>query len=166
MTESLHDQIAQWLYREAELLDAGRLSEWLELLTDDVTYTVPLRVNRERGGQPDVAAELQHFAEDRQTLQLRVDRLKTEFAWAEDPPSRVRHFVSNVRIYPTADADEVEVRSYVLFYRNRGEWTHADLLSGERQDLLRRADGGWKLARRLVLLDQVTLGLMNLSVFL
>lgn len=165
MAEPLYHEIEQWLYREAELLDTGRLSEWLELLTDDVTYTMPVRVNRERG-QSGIAMDLQHFADDRQTLQLRVDRLNTEFAWAEDPPSRTRHFVTNVRVYPTANADEVEVRSYLLLYRNRREWTGADLLSGERQDLLRRVDGAWRLARRLIVVDQSTLGMMNLSVLL
>lgn len=153
------------LVHEAELLDGGRFAEWLALLEPDVTYEVPVRVTRERGRGSDVS-EMQLFQDDRETLRLRVERLRTDFAWAEDPPSRTRHFVSNVRVNGTDEPDAFEVRSYLLLYRNRGGDAGADLLSGERQDVWRRVDGGWRLARRRVLVDQATLGIKNLAVFL
>lgn len=164
--DEAHQAAVAFLHHEAELLDAGRFEEWLELLADDLVYQVPVRVTRERAAGSGVSTSMFHLDETRATLQVRVRRLQTEVAWAEDPPSRTRHFVSNVRVEPAARPDELSVRSYLLLYRNRGDEPGHDLLSGERHDLLRRVDGVWRLARRVVVLDQVTLGTRNLAIFL
>lgn len=153
----------EFLYREAELLDDGRFREWLDLLTDDVRYRVPVRQTRERG-ESGVSAEMFHLDEDRDSLTLRVDRLETGFAWAEDPPSRVRHFVTNVRVRP--HGDELAVRSNLLLYRGRWDRAEHDLLSGERHDVLRPGPGGLRLAARTVVLDATTLPTLNLAIFL
>lgn len=165
VSSQVREEVLELLYREAELVDTGRFEEWLDLLTDDVAYQMPVRLTRERGEEPDTSLEMQYFWDDRATLALRVKRLKTDFAWAEDPPSRTRHFISNVRIRPGARADEIEVRSYVLIYRNRGDATQHDLISGERHESLRRVNGTWKLARRVFVVDQATLGTKNLAIF-
>ena len=159
------EEVLEFLYREAELLDTGRLEDWLALLTDDVQYRMPVRLTRERTSPTDRSDEMQFFWDDRATLELRVRRLRTDFAWAEDPPSRTRHFVSNVRIAPGAGADELDVRAYVLVYRNRGDTAGYELISGERRDLLRRVAGGWRLARREVIIDQASLANQNLAIF-
>jgi 3-phenylpropionate/cinnamic acid dioxygenase small subunit len=99
-------------------------------------------------------------------LELRVRRLETEYAWAEDPPSRTRHFVTNVRIAEGEEEDEVAVRSNLLLYRSRGSVPHYDLLSAERKDVLRKEEDQWKLRRRVILLDHAVLTTHNLSVFL
>lgn len=161
-----YDQVVQFLYHEAELLDAGRLGEWLGLMTDDVAYTMPVRLTRERGAAPDVSEEMGHFSESRETLRLRIERLKTDFAWAEDPPSRTRRFVSNVRVAAGTNDGEVEVRSYVLVYRNRGGSATAEIISGERHDILVRGASSWKIRKRVIIVDQATLGMKNLAIFL
>ena len=163
--EAIERAICQLLYHEARLLDAGRFDEWLALLTDDIVYQAPVRVTRERG-QPEVSDEMYHFDENHASLHKRVERLKTDSAWAEDPPSRTRHFVSNVQVEPTQRPDELAVFSCLLVYRNRGSDAGHDLLSAERQDLVRRVDGAWRLARRRIILDQATLGTKNLGIFL
>lgn len=107
-----------------------------------------------------------HLDEDRASLEMRVERVETGYAWAEDPPSRLRHFVTNVRAEAAEDADgELAVRSNVLVYRSRWDRPGHDLLSGERQDVLRADEDGWRLARRLVVLDSTTLPTLNLSFF-
>jgi len=161
----VRDAVLDFLYREAELVDAGRFEEWLDLMTDDVEYQMPARLTRERGEAPDRSTQMQYFWDDRATLELRVRRLRTEFAWAEDPPSRTRHFISNVRIAPSLLPDALEVHSYVLIYRNRGDAAHYELISGERHDLLRRSEGTLKLARREFLVDQAMLSVKNLGIF-
>jgi 3-phenylpropionate/cinnamic acid dioxygenase small subunit len=98
------------------------------------------------------------------TLRMRVERLKTEFAWAEDPPSRTRRFVTNVR--PRVVAEGVDVRSYLLLYRSRGDATTAELVSAERHDLFQRTATGLRLQRREVLIDQASLAVRNLAVML
>ncbi len=161
---ALYDEIVQFLFHEAELLDGGRFSEWLDLLTEDIVYRMPVRLTRERSDKPDASEGMDHFSESRETLRLRVERLRTDFAWAEDPPSRTRRFVSNIRIRPTADG-QLEVRSYLLVYRNRGGDTTADLISGERVDVLVRVGAGWKVRRRTIAVDQAALGTRNLAIF-
>ncbi len=165
VSSQVREEVLEFLYHEAELLDDGRLEGWLALLTDDVQYRMPVRLNRERTSPSDRSDEMQFFWDDRSTLELRIRRLRTDFAWAEDPPSRTRHFVSNVRIAPGVGSTEVAVRSYVLVYRNRGDSGHYEVLSGERRDVLRRVSGTWKLARREVIIDQASLANQNLAIF-
>jgi ethylbenzene dioxygenase beta subunit len=171
-TNASASDITEFLYHEAELLDDGRYREWLGLLTDDIRYQVPIRVAKERGAGETaitgVATTMFHLDEDRDSLELRVDRLETGFAWAEEPPSRIRHFVSNVRAEPIEGSanNEVAVRSSVLIYRSRWDRAEHDLLSCERHDVLRRVDSSWRLARRRVLLDNTTLPTLNLSFFI
>jgi 3-phenylpropionate/cinnamic acid dioxygenase small subunit len=158
-------EVVRWLDDEAQLLDEGRLEEWLDLLNDDVQYSMPVRLTRERGTGQDSHAGAPHFLDNARTLRLRIERLKTEFAWAEDPPSRTRRFVTNVRPHAVGDGG-VEVRSYLLLYRNRGEDSGAELLSAERHDALRRTEAGLRLARREIRVDQSTLGIRNLALIL
>jgi 3-phenylpropionate/cinnamic acid dioxygenase small subunit len=159
-------EVTDWLNHEAQLLDDGDFQQWLELLTDDVTYQMPVRLTRERGENPDLSFGNQSFLDDRTTLELRIRRLDTDFAWAEDPPSRTRRFVTNVRVDEGEEADEVRVRSYLLLYRNRGDESAADLLSAERLDVLRNVGGRWLLRSRLIRLDQATVGTKNLALLM
>ena len=161
----VREEVLAFLYHEAEVLDEGRFEEWLDLMTDDVQYRAPARLSRERATPGDRSHDMQHFWDDRETLTLRVRRLRTDFAWAEDPPSRTRHFITNVRIASDGRDDELDVRSNVLVYRNRGDTGEHELVSGERRDTLRRVGGAWRLARREFLIDQASLANKNLAIF-
>ena len=170
----LKEEVADFLYREAELLDERRYEEWLELFTDDVHYWVPMRRNVP---SQDTALEFTRagldvnwFDEGKDTLTRRVMQIRTGVHWAEEPPSRICHMVSNVQLMDPAgpgqgSPGEVAVKSRFLVYRNRVE-TETDLLVGKREDLLRRVDGGWRIARRKVILDQSVLLAKNLTFFL
>jgi 3-phenylpropionate/cinnamic acid dioxygenase small subunit len=158
---ALHD----YLIDEAELLDSRRFDEWLEQFTDDVEYKVPVRITR-RVGHSDVDDDIFHFDENKMSLGLRVRRLGTNVAWAEDPPSFTRRFVTNVKVAWGERGGEFEVRSYLLLYRSRGDRGTHDLLSGERHDRLRLEGDRIRIARRRVVLDQSTLGTKNLAIFL
>jgi 3-phenylpropionate/cinnamic acid dioxygenase small subunit len=85
-------------------------------------------------------------------------------AWAEDPPSRTRHIVGNVRVKATGAAGEYAVTSSFLLYRTRLE-TDENLFAGRREDLLRRVGGSFEIARRTIFLDQSVILAKNLSVF-
>jgi 3-phenylpropionate/cinnamic acid dioxygenase small subunit len=161
----LHYECVQFYNREAELLDAKELEAWLELLTEDVAYAMPIRVTREKGAERSAfSEEAYNYREDRSTLEARVERFQSEFAWSEDPPSRTRHHVSNVRV-EAVDGDEIETKTNLLLFRGQGEDTSGTVLSGERRDTLRRVDGELKLARRNVHLDHTILPMKNISVF-
>ena len=157
--------IVEFLNHEAELLDTGRFQDWLALMTEDLSYRMPVRVTRVGRKNRDYSNEMEIFSDDFSSMRLRVDRLATGSAWAEDPPSRTRHLVSNIRVKSTDSPDEVEVHSYFLVYRNRGNSPAAEIFCGERQDLLRTVDAEWRLVRRTILLDQAVVGAGNLAIF-
>jgi biphenyl 2,3-dioxygenase beta subunit len=169
MASDLRRQVEDFLFLEAELLDERKFREWLDLLADDVRYWMPIRHNTlERPGQ--LTDELSkpgegyYFDDDKQSLKIRVERLYSRTAWAEMPPSRTRHLISNVRLKQDRGA-ELEVHSNFLVYRTRME-ADQDLFVGTRQDVLRRVEGDLKIARRTIILDQAVLAAKNISIFL
>lgn len=168
----VRQEIEDFLYMEADLLDERRYEEWLDLFTADVHYWMPMRRNvpadePEREFTRD-GTDVNWFDEGKDTLTRRVKQIRTGVHWAEQPPSRICHMVSNVQILETSPPDdapsEVTVKSRFLIYRNRVE-TETDLLVGKREDRLRRVDGGWRIARRKIVLDQSVLLAKNLTFF-
>jgi 3-phenylpropionate/cinnamic acid dioxygenase small subunit len=169
----LTQEVTEFLYREAELLDERRYDEWLALLADDLRYWMPMRRNVKYGEeQREFTREGQDIAwfdEGKDTLTRRVKQIQTGIHWAEEPVSRISHLVTNVQIVEAtpsvAEAREVTVRCRFLIYRNRVE-TETDILVGKREDLLRRNGAGWLLARRKIILDQNVLLSKNLTFFI
>jgi 3-phenylpropionate/cinnamic acid dioxygenase small subunit len=168
----LRVEVEEFLYREAELLDERRYDEWLDLLTDDVRYFMPMRRNvphdeTEREFTRE-GADVNWFDEGKDTLTRRVRQILTGIHWAEEPPSRICHMVSNVQVVGVgstpSSATEIGVKSRFLLYRNRVE-TETDILVGKREDVLRRLNGGLKIARRKIVLDQSVLLAKNLTFF-
>ena len=179
MDDQLIRQVEQFLYREARLLDNRQLHQWLGLLTDDIKYWMPIRSNRypvnskaisimdgSRYEEDDLSKEdeLALMDETKDSLQRRVDRLDTGMAWAEDPPSRTRHFVSNVEVQPGDRDGELKVYSNFIMYRTRAE-TEQDFYVGSREDVLRKDGDDFKIAYRKVTLDQNVLLAKNVSNF-
>lgn len=164
--DPLYVDCLDFLYLEAELLDARRFREWLDLVSQDVDYRVPVRTSREAADHSVAfSAHAFHMIETWQSLEVRVKRFETGFAWSEIPPSRTRRFVSNMRVHRADLHDELNVRSNLLMYRARGDMP-PELLCGERHDVLREEEGQWRLLRRMVLLDHTSLPAQNLGVFL
>ncbi|PQM47313.1 3-phenylpropionate/cinnamic acid dioxygenase subunit beta [Mycobacterium talmoniae] len=161
-----HLQAHQFLVDEAYLLDAQHYEAWLDTLTDDIRYLMPVRVTTALGAGFDTAPGMAHFDENKYSLQRRVARFATEHAWTEDPPSRLRHFITNVRSFAGADPDELQVQSAELLFRSRGDVNEAALVSCGRDDVLRRDGDRWKLARRTITVDESVLRMQNLAVFL
>ncbi|MEU7632886.1 aromatic-ring-hydroxylating dioxygenase subunit beta [Nocardia sp. NPDC049220] len=161
-------EIQDFYYYEAELLDDRRWEEWVALFAPEVEYTAPIRVTR-KSPAPDIIDELGHFDDNKASLELRAKRLRTDVAWAEDPPSHTRRLITNVRVRP-GDADDADgalaVRTNFLLYRSRGDMGAFDLIVGERQDVLRRAGDSWLIAKRRIIIDQSSMSTKNLGVFL
>jgi 3-phenylpropionate/cinnamic acid dioxygenase small subunit len=179
IADELLREVEQFLYREARLLDDRGFHEWLELFTDDVRYWMVGRTSRyprsskaitvlgpDRRAETDLDFEhgLAILDETKVTLSGRIARLDTGMAWAEDPPSRTRHIITNIEVEPGDTASELKVYSNFLVYRTRAE-SEQDFYIGARQDVLRSVDGAWKIARRKLVLDQNVLLPKNVSVF-
>ncbi len=160
----LQYEIEQFLYAEAALLDGRLYRDWLDLLTDDIHYWMPIRrtvtlsdIDREFTKPGDMS----FFDDDRELLEMRVKKLEAGSAWSEDPPSRSRHFVSNVRLVEEA-GDDFTVDLCFHLYRTRLN-TEVDSWVGRRTDVLRRTTDGWRLARRHIYLDQTLILSTNMS---
>jgi 3-phenylpropionate/cinnamic acid dioxygenase small subunit len=165
--QALWLELMQFYIREAWLLDERKLKEWLDLFTDDVLYFMPRRKNvprREAHRELTPLGDLAILEEDKRYLEMRVARLDTGMAWAEDPPSRTRHLIGNLEAAPLGNG-EVEAKTAFLVYRSHLETDH-QLLSGYREDVLRKVNDAWKVARRTIVLDANVLLDKNLSVFL
>ncbi len=154
----------RFLAREAECLDENRVTDWLDFLTPDIRYEMPILLTRLRGEDP-VAENGWHMKETYESLQARVARLGTDSAWGEDPPTRTRRVIGNVRA-GLWNNGEIEVKSNLLLYLGRGDSADYTVLAGERQDVLRKGEQGLRLARRLVMLSHTTLPTQSIGVFL
>ncbi|PFJ05314.1 hypothetical protein COD67_06890 [Bacillus cereus] len=158
-------EFEQWLFDEAQLLDDIEFDDWFALMHVSLRYQMPVRVNKEGVERPDYSTDMFAFNDDIELLKLRVDRLKTDYAWAEIPPSRTRRFVSNVRVKDYIKGEKAVVKSYLLIYRSRSTDIHHDLISGERNDEFVFEDGKWKLSKRVFIVDQTTINTRNLAIF-
>lgn len=171
--------VEAFLYREARLLDQRRYRDWLDMLADDLQYWIPVRSTRfgnrshaTTGGRAELQGEeitsrheLAYMDDTKDTLRMRVERLETGTAWAEEPPSRTTHLITNVELEPADRDDELRVFSNFLMFRSRLE-TEEDVVVGNREDLLRRNGEAWLLASRKVILTHNVLSAKNLSTFL
>lgn len=161
-----HLAASRFLVAEAALLDARRWCSWLGLLTDDVRYVMPVQVTTTAGVRPRNSNAMAHFDDDLHSLTKRVERLDTEHAWTEDPPSRTRHIVTNILTFATDSAGTLRVESSLLLFRSRGDTRPPEIVCAGRVDRLRAGDDGYRLAERVIDVDEAVLRTQNLAIFL
>ncbi len=162
----IYNRLLETLYDEAAALDERRFDDWVAMLEDDLLYTAPVRLTRSGPNKDrDVMRTMMHFDDNYSSILMRTGRL-SKSAWAEDPPSRTRRFVTNTRVAECEAAGEYEVSSYLYVERSRFDNPHNETLSCERRDIWRLVGSTYKLARREIIVDQSTLGMSNLAIFL
>jgi 3-phenylpropionate/cinnamic acid dioxygenase small subunit len=164
-------EIEDFFLSEADLLDEREYDRWLDLLTEDIVYWMPMRKNVSYANRhKDTTAEndLAWFHDDKETLRKRVKQIQTGVHWADEPISRISHLITNIRLAePVAALGEGEkalTKCRFIVYRNRVE-DETDLLVGRREDTLIRVGSGLKIARRKIILDQSVLLAKNLTMF-
>ena len=160
----LKHEVEEFLFMEADLLDSRRYDDWLAVLADDIHYWMPIRrttTAREVELEFTKPGGMAFFDDDKTVLTLRIQRLSVGRAWAEDPPSRTRRLVTNVRLLDV-DGDEINVGCNFKLYRTRLN-SEEDSWIGRREDLLRREGGVFKLARRHIFLEQTVILSQNMS---
>lgn len=144
--DNTRQEIEDFLYAEAALLDEWRLREWLDLLTEDATYLVP--PTDVRDGDP--GDTLFILADDIVRIRSRVKQLLGKSAWAENPPSRTRRMITNVRILEN-DGENIKVSANFVVYRMRYELV--DTYVGRYEYKLVRHDDRLKIRERKAILD-------------
>lgn len=166
VSPELRNEITDILYQESYYLDNRRYKQWLDLLTDDVLYQMHMRETVEGVNAENISLDSFFYNESKAALITRVNRLYTKSAWVENPATRQRHFISNIMIEATANPEEYKVRSYFLYKRSRGSTVDVEQLFGERNDILRKVNGEWKIASRIIYPDQAVITTMNMSMFI
>lgn len=166
--DQVHREVERFLILEAELLDNLRMRDWAGLLTDDFVYEVPVVVTWDNPDRIPYSSDFMFVEEDRHSLELWFERMtpdNREFAWGENPSQRLRHFITNIRARWMDNGSDLEVRSNLLYSFTRLT-NPTVLVSGERKDTLRRNEQGeWRLARRVVYLDQTVQELQHMHLF-
>ena len=163
---AVRDSIRDFLYLESLALDERRFRDWLTAFADDARYEIPVRVTREKLAEWELSPTSRIFDDTKRTLEFRVERLETDFAWAEQPPSRTRHFITNIVVQPTENVDEYRVLSNCLLYRSRGDDPNPSIFSAQRKDLLRRDGESWLIVHRWAAIDQALINAHNMSIFI
>jgi 3-phenylpropionate/cinnamic acid dioxygenase small subunit len=164
-----HAAVTVFLAREAEAADQRDYATWLTLVADDYTYQVPVPRTPDNPFSPAYDTRTMLIDESKWSLESqwfrRLDKEIYELSWAENPPIRFRHFVTNVRVRVTADPGILDVRSNVLLIGTR-QSDAPKYVSGERTDAIERTADGFLLRRRWVVLDQVVIDFPQLRILL
>lgn len=143
---ALRGMVEEFLFREAALLDDWRLEEWVDLFTNDARYMVPSTDLPE--GDP--GRDLVFIDDDITRLRARVARLNSRHSHRENPRSRTRRFVSNVRVEETEDG-QLSVSANILVYRFRSG--DGAPYVGSVEYILRRDGEDLRIASRRAVLD-------------
>lgn len=164
----LEREVKAFLYREARLLDTERWDDWLAIMHEDIHYWMPGIENRRREDKQGSysADHMAYFDDHLRDLSRRVSRFQQATAWAENPPTRNVHIVTNIEVLEGQhDDEEVVAHSCILSIRSRGLDEHFEI-AARREDILRRVNGELKLYRRKILIPNATLLCKNINTFL
>ena len=153
------ETIEAFLYREARYADENRYDEWLALWTPDAVYWVPANID---DYDPDEHVSI--IYDDRERLEVRIARLKSGGAWAQEPQSRMRRLISNIEIEAPDEHGEVHVVSnFVLGELRRAREA---VYFAQQKHVLRPGADGLQMAKKTVILLRNHEPLHNLSFLL
>jgi p-cumate 2,3-dioxygenase beta subunit len=148
--QSTRDQVEEFLYQEAELIDDWRLPEWSELYTEDARYDVT-SLDCVDPVNSSAKNSLFLLADDKERLTSRAKRLMKKTAHAEFPHSKVRHIISNVRLEPNANG-EIKVRANFVVFRTKEDNT-SQYMGQTHYVLMPREGGGFRIKHKRCILD-------------
>jgi 3-phenylpropionate/cinnamic acid dioxygenase small subunit len=145
VSAALHHEVSQFLYGEAQLLEARRFDDWLGLLSEDVEYRIPNWDDAEGASENAMIGR-----EDRTALRARAIRLNHPGNPTQMPRPRVKYFITNV-LLGTPDGEELDVQASVLLTLTApGQALRIHPLTSRYR--LRRRGEGWCIARKAVVL--------------
>ena len=175
-TSVQHRELERFYFHEARLLDSRQYQQWLALVSPDISYQVPSRVNvqvdnRERGNEHMIGVERELEGPDSMGcpvreetyvhLMVRVERAYKINSWSENPPARTRRIVGNIELM-AEEAGELTVWSnFHLHWARPGNETV--LYCGQRRDLLQSQEEGYLIRQREVILDYADIELPTLG---
>lgn len=156
--------IERFLYDEARHLELNELERWLDLLADDIRYTMPVRESVQPGTPlPADGDTFAIFDDDKASLRMRVLRIRTGQAHAEIPPSVTQRLITNVMVDAGDTPGTFIVGSNFMVYQER-RGLHAQTFFGHREDCLLARGSHFLIKRRTITLAQAVLP-TTLSIF-
>lgn len=143
-TRPTREQVEDFLFQEADLIDEGKLNEWLALFAKDAIYWVPCNKD-----DLDPSREVSIIYDNIDHLEDRVWRLKSGLPHSADPFPRTRHLITNVRV-GQLDGDLLSIRSgFILTEVRRGI---QKIYTGWYDHQLRLSNGEFLIAFKKVIL--------------
>lgn len=170
--------LERFYFHEARLLDNRQYRQWLGLLSEDIRYVIPSRVNvqvdnRERGQEDMLSVERELEGEESMgcplreesyiLLMLRAERAYKINSWSESPPARTRRIVGNIELLARGEETVSVISNFHLYYARPGN--ENAFYSGQRRDTLALVPDGFRIRRREVVLDYANIELPTLGLF-
>lgn len=170
--------LERFYFHEARLLDNRQYRQWLGLLSEDIRYVIPSRVNvqvdnRERGQEDMLSVERELEGEESMgcplreesyiLLMLRAERAYKINSWSESPPARTRRIVGNIELLARDEETVSVISNFHLYYARPGN--ENAFYSGQRRDTLAPVTDGFRIRRREVVLDYANIELPTLGLF-
>jgi 3-phenylpropionate/cinnamic acid dioxygenase small subunit len=140
-------EVEEFLYREARLADENDYDGWEALWTDDAIYWVP-------AGAADIDpfASVSVIFDNRRRISTRLNQLRTGKRYAQSPTSNLRRLITNIEVFGTDAAGDLEVGANFMLLESRPRGTQ--LWGGRTTYRLRRVDAEIRLAyKKVVLVD-------------
>ena len=164
--------LERFYHHEARLLDNRQYQQWLALVTEDIQYTMPSRVNvavnnRDRGNEEMLSIDRELEGADSMGcpireenyihLMVRVERAYKMNSWSENPPARTRRIIGNVGLMSMDGNLHTVLNNFLLYYARPGSDNY--VYSGQRRDMLLQEEDSYKIQHREVILDYSDLSL-------
>ncbi len=134
----LQHAVEQFLYRQAEMLDAKRWQDWIDQFAPDGVYWMPADpAHTHWDGMPAI------FAEDRNLMTVRMKRVLHPDAWSQVPNWGTNHVVGNVQVDKVAANGDVVVHSrFHMMELRRDNVRH---FAGLYTHHLKKTAQGWRI---------------------
>jgi 3-phenylpropionate/cinnamic acid dioxygenase small subunit len=153
------EELTQFVYDEARLIDEKRFDEWYELFTDDARYWMPLS-----RGQLDGENHTSLFYEDKLLLKVRIERLKSPRSFSQHQPSWCQHVLQRPFIEDdSAATGRYRVRTPFVYVESRLD--EQLVLAGVVTHRLRRETGLLRIELKKVEITNCDASLPSIQLF-
>lgn len=157
LSESL---LAEFIYREARLLDEKHFEEWYGLFTDDGRYWMPLT-----RGQPNGETHTSLFFEDKLLLKVRIERMKHPSAYSQQQPSFCQHVLQKPAVEQTQpDSGEYVMRTPFVYLETQLD--RQTLLAGVAYHRLVSIEGALRIRQKKIELVNCDAALPSIQLLL
>ncbi|PHS42409.1 MAG: phenylpropionate dioxygenase [Robiginitomaculum sp.] len=153
--------VIDFIYAEANLLDEHKFEDWLELFADDGVYWMPLEF-----GQTEEHLTTSLMYEDKLLLTVRVERLKGERTFSQRPKSRCHHILQRPQILnPQILKKGKEIKTKTAFHYTESRLDEQFFLVGWAEHILRPTGDGLQIVRKQVNLINPESAHRNIQLF-